>query len=466
MENSPLNTDTIAAVATAHGTGAVAMIRISGKDSFTICDKIFRLKKTKNFSASKCKTQTIHFGEIFFEDVVLDDVLISIFKSPHSYTGEDVIEISCHGSPYIQQQILQLLIRHNARFANAGEFTLRAFLNGKFDLSQAEAVADIVSANSSASHRAAMLQMRDGFSNKIKLLRNNLINFSSLIELELDFSEEDVEFASRYDLRQLILSIQQVVQELIQSFEMGNVIKNGVPVCIAGRTNAGKSTLMNALLEEERAIVSEIPGTTRDVIEDEIVIDGVQFRFMDTAGIQETTDKIESIGILKTFEKIREAFIVIYLFDIHNTSISELKNEIEILKQNINNGTIIIVGNKIDKGNIIYIKKEFESFNNILFISAKEKNNLNELKKCLIHIFDSKVSDIPGHIITNIRHFEVLCNTRNALANIIQGIDNKISGELIANDIRNALYHLGLITGEITTDDILKNIFEKFCIGK
>lgn len=392
--------------------------------------------------------------------------MVSLFKSPNSYTGEDVVEISCHGSSFIQQQILQLLVKNGARLAKPGEYTMRAFLNGKFDLSRAEAVADLIASNSSTSHQVAMEQMRGGFSNKIKTLRENLIDFASLIELELDFSEEDVEFANRDDLKSLVLSIQRIVERLIQSFELGNVIKNGIPVAIVGKPNAGKSTLLNILLEEERAIVSEIPGTTRDTIEDEVNIEGILYRFIDTAGIRETYDVIESIGVSKTFEKIKQSAIVIYLFDVHEITSSELKMIVSDLQKHLNNAQLILVGNKIDKEDLAYTENEFSKFNDLLLISAKEKQNIDALKKKLVELFDNRSINVSETIVTNARHVEALQHTNSSLTKILNGLNSNISGELLAIDIRNALHHLGLITGEVTSEDLLKNIFGRFCIGK
>jgi tRNA modification GTPase len=465
MKTSPINNDTIAALSTAQGVGAIAVIRITGKDAFTICSKIFRKKEEKSTDISKFTSHTAHYGEIAYKNTLIDDVVLTTFKAPNSYTGENIVEIGCHGSQYIQEQLLHLLVKEGARLATAGEFTFRAFLNGKFDLSQAEAVADLISSHSATSHQVAMQQMRGGFSNKIKILRDNLINFASLVELELDFSEEDVEFASKSELKKLVLSMQGIIDKLIRSFELGNVIKNGVPVCIAGKPNAGKSTLLNALLDEDRAIVSDIPGTTRDTIEDEIVIEGVRFRFIDTAGLRKTTDNIESQGVARTYEKMKEASVVVYLFDVHELSSTELQKELDELKQHTQ-AELVVTGNKVDKEDIAYTKKEFSHFKDILFISAKEKLNLEELKTKLIEIFDSKSATIPETIITNARHVEALQQTFNALIRVTEGLDKKLSGELIASDIRDALHHLGLITGEVSTDDLLKNIFGRFCIGK
>ncbi len=466
MKNSPLNNDVIVALSTPPGTGAIAVIRVSGKDAFTICSNIFKKKNSAATNIAKLPSHTVHFGEIFYQSVTIDEVVLTVFKAPHSYTGENTIEISCHGSTYIQEQILHLLIRNGARLANAGEFTFRAFMNGRFDLSQAEAVADLIASHSDTSHQVAMKQMRGGFSSKINILREKLIDFASLIELELDFSEEDVEFASKDELKKLIESLQTIITKLIRSFELGNVIKNGVPVCIAGRPNAGKSTLLNTLLNDERAIVSEIPGTTRDTIEDEIVIEGVRFRFIDTAGIRNATDSIETAGIERTFKAMKQASIVIYLFDIHELGIHDLEKEIDGIKEHIKDAELVLVGNKIDKEEMEYTKKEFASLKNILFISAKAKTGLDELRAKLVDIFDKKSANMPETIITNTRHVEALEGANFALGKVKEGLNQKQSGELLASDIRNALHFLGLITGTVSTDDLLKNIFGKFCIGK
>ncbi len=466
MKTSPINNDTIAALSTPSGTGAIAVIRVTGKDAFKICSKIFKKKDSKASDISRFVSHTAHYGEIIHKSIVIDDVVVTIFKAPNSYTGENIVEISCHGSQYIQEQLLHLMVKQGARLATAGEFTFRAFLNGKFDLSQAEAVADLISSHSATSHHVAMQQMRGGFSSKIKVLRDNLINFASLVELELDFSEEDVEFASKTELTKLVLSMQGIIDKLIRSFELGNVIKNGVPVCIAGKPNAGKSTLLNALLDEERAIVSDIPGTTRDTIEDEIVIEGVRFRFIDTAGLRHTTDSIESMGVARTYEKMKEASVVIYLFDVHELTSTELQKDLDEIKQHMNGAELIVTGNKIDKEDIAYTKKEFSHFKDILLISAKEKHNLEELKIKLIDIFDQKSSNIPETIVTNARHVEALQQTYHALTRVKEGLEKKLSGELLASDIRDALHYLGLITGEVSTDDLLQTIFSRFCIGK
>ncbi len=461
-----LHPDTIVALATPQGIGAIGIIRISGPTTFDICNKLFRTKKLKEKDFYELRSHTIHFGVIQADDLIIDEVLVSVFKAPHSYTSENIVEISCHGSPFIQQQLIQLIIKHGARIANQGEFTLRAFLNGKMDLSQAEAVADLISSNSASSHQVAMQQMRGGFSSKIKLLRQNLIDFASLIELELDFSEEDVEFADRKDLKNLVSSIQRIVQRLIDSFDVGNVIKNGIPVAIVGKPNAGKSTLLNALLNEEKAIVSDIPGTTRDVIEDEMIIDGVLFRIIDTAGIRQTFDIIESIGVERTFEQIKRSSITLYIFDIHEITATELKLIVEEMKPHLQNSELVLVGNKIDHEDIEYTLHEFREFENILFISAKEQTNLDGLKKHLVYLFDNRTVNVTETIVTNARHVEALHNTNTALLKVLEGLNHNVTGDFLAMDIRQALHYLGTITGEISSDDLLANIFSRFCIGK
>lgn len=458
--------DTIVALATPQGIGAIGVIRLSGEKAISICESVFATKKLKKKGLENKASHTIHFGVIHDKEIIIDEVLVSLFKGPHSYTGENTVEISCHGSKYIQQQLLQLFIKHGARTANQGEFTLRAFLNGKLDLSQAEAVADLIASNSATSHQVAMQQMRGGFSDKIKLLRQNLIDFASLIELELDFSEEDVEFADRTDLKNLVNSIQRIVQRLIDSFEVGNVIKNGIPVAIVGKPNAGKSTLLNVLLEEERAIVSEIPGTTRDVIEDELNIDGVLFRIIDTAGIRETSDIIESIGVGKTYEQIKLSSIAIYLVDVLKLSATELKKTVEELKPQLNNSQLVLVANKIDKESIDYIRQCFSDFPEMLYISAKERIGIDELKKHLVKLFDAQTINITETIVTNVRHVEALRNTNEALLKVLEGLNSNVSGDFLAMDIRQALHYLGTITGEISSEDLLTNIFSRFCIGK
>ncbi len=468
MNRISINHDTIVAPATAAGVGAIGVIRVSGKKAFEIIDAVFEKKGKSKKKIAEQDSHTIHFGWIKDGEHTIDEVLISVFKNPHSYTGEDVIEISCHGSVFIQQQLLQLLVRRGARNAEAGEFTLRAFLNGKMDLSQAEAVADLIASDSAASHDLALKQMRGGYSSEMKELRDQLINFASLIELELDFSEEDVEFADRKELAKLISHLISHISNLISSFELGNVIKQGIPVVIAGRPNVGKSTLLNALLNDERAIVSHIAGTTRDTIEEEIVLSGIKFRFIDTAGIRETSDAIESIGVSRTMEKISQSPVLIYLFDVNESTVADLGAELDELKKNTRTTDykIILAGNKIDKENTLLLKKEFEKAGDVIFISAKEKINIYSLTDKLLEEINLSNVKQDNAIVTNARHVEALQNTNEALKNILAGLEKKLSGDLLAPEIRNALYHLGLITGEVTNDMLLANIFGKFCIGK
>ena len=466
MANYTLNDDTIVALATAHGFGAIAVIRLSGKNAIAITEKVFFNKQLQLKTLADKQSHTVHFGTIAEGDVVLDEVLASVFKAPKTYTGEELVEISCHGSIFIQQQLLQLFCKHGARMAQPGEFTLRAFLNGKLDLSQAEAVADLIASNSATSHQVAMQHVRGGFSDKIKILRENLLNFASLIELELDFSEEDVEFADRTDLKKLITSIQSIIDKLVGSFEVGNVIKNGIPVAIVGKPNAGKSTLLNILLEEERAIVSEIAGTTRDTIEDEMIIDGVLFRFIDTAGIRTTTDVVEQIGVSKAFEAMKKSAIVIYLFDTHEFSRGDLEIELNVIKDHIGNSQLLVVGNKIDFEILDDLKKEFSDVPHIQFISAKEHLYINELKNTLVSLFDKRAVNTTDTIVTNARHVTSLINAQAALQKVNEGLSTNIQSDFLALDIRYALSALAEITGDVTNDDLLGNIFSKFCIGK
>ena len=466
MANYTLNNDTIAALATPHGFGAIAVIRLSGKDAIAITERVFFTKTLKPKLLHNKASHTAHFGIIAENDVILDEVLATIFKAPTTYTGEEIVEISCHGSVFIQQQILQLLFKHGARPAQAGEFTLRAFLNGKLDLSQAEAVADLIASNSASSHQVAMQHMRGGFSSKIAVLRENLLNFASLIELELDFSEEDVEFADRTDLKKLVHTILTIIEKLILSFDLGNVIKHGVPVAIVGKPNAGKSTLLNVLLDDERAIVSEIPGTTRDTIEDELIIDGVLFRFIDTAGIITTTDVIEQMGVNKAFEVIKKSAIIIYLFDTHELSMGDLELELSLIKDHIGTSQLLVVGNKIDFEVLEDLKKEFVSVANITFISAKEKNNMEELKQKLVSLFDTRTVNTTDTIVTNSRHVSSLNKAFAALTKVNEGLNTNIQSDFLALDIRYALEALGEITGKVTNDDLLGNIFSKFCFWK
>ncbi len=459
--------DTIVALATPSGAGAIAVIRVSGKDAIAICTPLFRSVSGKELD--KQKSHTIHLGHIVDGKRVLDEVLISIFKGTNSYTGEPTIEISCHGSIYIQQEIIQLLLRKGCRMADAGEFTLRAFLNGKLDLSQAEAVADLIASDSEASHQIAMQQMRGGFSNEIKMLRDELLNFASLIELELDFAEEDVEFADRTQFKELINRITKVLKRLIDSFAVGNVIKNGIPVAIVGEPNVGKSTLLNALLNEERAIVSDIAGTTRDTIEDEINIGGIGFRFIDTAGIRDTKDVVESIGIQKTFEKMEQAQVVIYLVDssqLTANSLQVLKTEIGKIKNKYPQKPLIIVANKVDKLSHNQIANLTSEIENIHLLSAKTGLGIETLQNKLLEFVNTGALRNNDTIVTNTRHYDALLKALEEIQKVQYGLDTGLSGDLMAIDIRQALYHFGEITGEISSDDLLGNIFANFCIGK
>jgi tRNA modification GTPase len=454
--------DTIIAPATAPGIGAIAIIRLSGKEAISICQKVFKGK-----DLTKQESHTIHFGTIVEGETIVDEVLVSVFKAPRSFTKENVVEISCHGSNFIIGKIIRLLVGAGARYAKPGEFTQRAFLNGRFDLAQAEAVADLVASDSEASHRAAINQMRGGISNEIKILREELINFAALIELELDFSEEDVEFADRTKLKNLVVEIQSMIFTLLNSFQLGNAIKAGVSTVIAGRPNAGKSTLLNALLNEERALVSEIAGTTRDTIEEKLVIKGVEFRLIDTAGIREATDTIEAMGVEKTYEKIRLSALLIYVFDAATLSLDEARADIqELTKHGI---PFIVVPNKMDllpPGSRVDPLPQVSN-DPLVRISAAKKENIEELKDILYLAVVGGRTLADSAIVTNARHFEALSKSKDALTKVQEGIELKITSDLLAEDIRQALYYLGSITGEIDMDkDILGAIFGKFCIGK
>lgn len=457
---------TITAIATPPGNGAIAVIRVSGKDTFPICEKLF-FPAAKGLKLSKQSPNTIHFGKIEDNGTIIDEVLLSLFRSPHSYTGDDVIEISCHGSPFIQQRILQLLIRSGAVQAGPGEFTQRAFLNGKMDLSRAEAVADLIASESEAFHRVAINQMRGGISNEIKKLRESLLHFISLVELELDFSEEDVEFANREELRHLLNNISSRLDGLTGSFALGNALKQGIPVVIIGKPNAGKSTLLNLLLNEERAIVSDIPGTTRDSIEDVIHLEGIEFRFIDTAGIRETTDTVEILGIARTMEKVKQASVILLLAEATDTGehirhlLKSIRNKPEMERK-----SIILLLNKSDlltEGHLTDLKEINDHY---LEISAKKGTGLEELKKLLVSIVSKTGAGDADVIVTNIRHYQALSKARESAERALSVLDNNLTGDLLALDIREILHYLGEITGEITTDEILGNIFKNFCIGK
>ncbi|WP_215225701.1 tRNA uridine-5-carboxymethylaminomethyl(34) synthesis GTPase MnmE [Echinicola shivajiensis] len=451
--------DTIIALATPQGVGAIAVIRLSGKDAIKLTNEVFAGK-----DLGKQDSHTIHYGTIRDGEKIIDEVLVSLFVAPKSFTKENVVEISTHGSSYIINQVIKLFIKKGARPAKPGEFTQRAFLNGQFDLAQAEAVADLIHSDSEASHQAALHQMRGGFSGEIKELRDKLIHFASMIELELDFSEEDVEFASRQDLQHLVEKLLRVVEHLISSFDLGNVIKNGVPTVIAGKPNAGKSTLLNALLNEEKAIVSDIAGTTRDFIEDEINIGGVIFRFIDTAGLRETTDTIEAIGVSRTQEKMKTASLILYLFDLSDTDMVEINRDVNKLE---NLGVPFVkVANKIDKSNNQFVKELKDKYPDVIFISAGKKEHLDELRDKILELVNLDKFKTGNTVVTNIRHYDSLVKTRESLLDVLNGIDNEITNDFMAMDIRRSLHFLGEITGEITTDDLLANIFSKFCIGK
>jgi len=463
------NETTICAPATSGG-GAIAVIRISGQQSMAICEKIF-FPADRNIILNKQKGYTIVFGEIRADEEIIDEVLISIFRAPYSYTGEDSAEISCHASSYIQQKIIELLIRHGAVTAKPGEFTQRAFLNGKMDLSQAEAVADLVASESRLAHRIAMNQMRGSFSDEISILRADLLHFASLIELELDFGEEDVEFADKGKLFEIVDKVLSVTEELSSSFSLGNAVKKGVPVVIAGNPNTGKSTLLNRLLNEEKAIVSEIPGTTRDAIEDTVVIDGIQFRFTDTAGIRDTNDIVENLGIRKTHEKIEGASLVILVADV-NEGIVPIRNLLKQIRGQISfDKKLLIVVNKTDNdlySNVNFIKQKLvlNSGESLAFISAKTGMGLDDLKLLIRNAVDDGKLNSENTIITNMRHYEALVKVAESLKRVRTGLENDLQEDLIAIDIRQAIHYLGEITGEITTDEILSNIFRNFCIGK
>lgn len=466
--------DTICAISTAQGMGAIAVIRLAGPDAFSVCQSIFKPSRQGKI-LSEQHANSVHFGSIHDGIKDIDEVLVSIFKAPHSFTGEDIVEITCHGAPYIQQQILQLLTKKGARLALPGEFTQRAFLNGKMDLSQAEAVADLIASRSEAARRVALQQMRGGFSSELMQLRDRLLWFISLIELELDFSEEDVEFASRKDLFVVVEELILHLKRLVDSFSLGNVIKNGIPVAIVGHTNAGKSTLLNALLNEERALVSEIHGTTRDAIEDTINIKGISFRFIDTAGIRTTADKIENLGIQLTYNKIKQAAIVLLLVDVTdpNEKIHVAVSDI-LSKMEMDHQQLIVVINKTDLISATELEERFSQNafselsgkNSVMPISAKYKTNIESLTDELLRTINLKAVDNDELIVTNARHHEALSKALEALLRVKEGLNNNISGDFLAQDIREVLHYLGSITGQISTDEILGNIFKHFCIGK
>ncbi len=458
----------ICAIATAPGMGALAVIRLSGKGSIELCERLFVSPSGKRLAAAR--PNTVHFGKIMEGEEMIDEVLVTVFRAPHSFTGEDSIEISCHGSVYIQQRLLQLLITSGARLATPGEFTQRAFLNGKMDLSQAEAVADLIASSSSAAHKMALNQMRGGFSDELMKLRMELLRVTSLLELELDFSEEDVEFADRSELRSIAVGIDTLISRLCDSFSLGNVLKNGIPVAIVGNTNVGKSTLLNALLREDRAIVSDIEGTTRDVIEDTINLQGITFRFIDTAGIRHTDDKVESMGIERTFSKIEQARVVLLLVDTTKDISNFVPYYTRVKERLATDARLLLLLNKIDcfqtSDSLVAEIASLSSGEPILPISAKTGYNIPDLVEQLVATVNINALSSGDVIVSNARHYEALSRARSAIERVISGLDSHLSGEFISQDIRECLHYLGEITGQITTDEVLGNIFKNFCIGK
>jgi len=450
VKENLLEKTTIVALSTPPGMSAIALIRLSGDDAITITNKVF------DKDILNAKGYSVHYGSIKNGENAIDDVIATIFRGPKSFTGEDIVEIACHGSTFIQQSIIELLLQNGATMAQAGEFSKRAFFNGKMDLSQTEAIADLIHSTSSAAHQVAMNQMRGGFSNDLKVLREKLIHFASMIELELDFSEEDVEFADRTELHKLVSEVIEHVNKLAQSFKLGNAIKNGVQTVIVGRPNAGKSTLLNGLLNEERAIVSDIPGTTRDTLEESLTINGLEFKLIDTAGIREAKDTIEKLGIERTFEKINQSAIVVYLYDINSTTAEEVEKDLSTLNQN---ASIVVIANKADLSQTHVIE-------NAILVSALKKEGVEEVKTALYNTVVEEGFNLESTIVTNARHYESLIKTKEDLEKVINGINSGLSGDFVAMDIRQALHHLGTITGEISTDELLGNIFANFCIGK
>jgi tRNA modification GTPase len=467
--NSMLDQSTICAISTSPGIGAIAVVRLSGSEALQIAGKVFQ-SPNKNKILTDQPANTLHFGQIVFKNEVIDEVVVAIFRSPHSFTGEDIVEISCHGSTFIQQKILEILIENGARMALPGEFTQRAFLNGKMDLSQAEAVADVIASSNAAAHKLAINQMRGGFSREINDLRSQLLHFTAMIELELDFAEEEVEFANRTELRNLTEKIEALLRKLKNSFQLGNAIKNGIPVAIIGETNVGKSTLLNALLNEEKAIVSHIHGTTRDVIEDVVNIHGTAFRFFDTAGIRDTKDHIENLGIERSYSKLNLATVVLLVVDMQNPY-PIVKQRIDKIRKRISdNQKLIIVANKIDSGLHETIQQlevmDLSDNEKLIFIAAKKKQNLEELIEMMIHSVNIDAVNQEDVIVTNARHFEILKNAHEAIVRVLNGLDSGITGDFLAQDIRECLHYLAEITGEVGTEEVLGHIFKNFCIGK
>ncbi|MCG8702264.1 MAG: tRNA uridine-5-carboxymethylaminomethyl(34) synthesis GTPase MnmE [Bacteroidales bacterium] len=462
--------DTICAISSPPGNGAIAIIRLSGDNSFKVIDSIFTPANKKINSLSEAEANTIHYGTIAQNKATIDDVLVSVFRAPRSYTGENSIEISCHGSIFIQQQILELLIQKGARLATPGEFTQRAFMNGKMDLSQAEGVADLIASGSKASHKLAIQQMRGDFSGSLNNLRNELLHLASLLELELDFSEEDVEFADRSQLNALISTIINEIKRLTQSFSYGNAIKQGVPVAIVGKTNVGKSTLLNTLLKEEKAIVSSIAGTTRDVVEDTFVLEGIQFRFIDTAGLRETADEIENEGIKRAIARVKQAQLVLYVLDISDSNLQSEEVHAFIKQHHIDTSQVVLIINKSDKVEDANdkISKLVSTMKDISYcsISALNKSGIDSLENLLISKVNQLIPEEQDVVVSNLRHFEALVQALESAQRAVDGIETGLSSDLIAMDIRQIIHHIGEITGEITTDEILGNIFKNFCIGK
>jgi tRNA modification GTPase len=464
-----LDQSTICAISTSPGIGAIAVVRLSGSEAIQIAGKVFQ-SPNKNKILTDQPANTLHFGQIVFKNEVIDEVVVALFRTPHSFTGEDIVEISCHGSTFIQQKILEILIENGARMALPGEFTQRAFLNGKMDLSQAEAVADVIASSNAAAHKLAINQMRGGFSREINDLRSQLLHFTAMIELELDFAEEEVEFANRTELRNLTNKIEALLRKLKNSFQLGNAIKNGIPVAIVGETNVGKSTLLNALLNEEKAIVSHIHGTTRDVIEDVVNIHGTAFRFFDTAGIRDTKDHIENLGIERSYSKLDLATVILLVVDMQNPY-PIVKQRIDKIRKRISNDQkLIIVANKIDTGLHETIQQlevmDISDNEKLIFIAAKKKQNLEELIEMMIHSVNIDAVNQEDVIVTNARHFEILKNAHEAIVRVLNGLDSGITGDFLAQDIRECLHYLAEITGEVGTEEVLGHIFKNFCIGK
>ena len=464
-----LDQSTICAISTSPGIGAIAVIRLSGSEAIQIADKIFK-SPNKNKLLIEQPANSLHFGQIVFKDEIIDEVIVAVFREPHSFTGEDIIEISCHGSVFIQQKILEVLVENGARLALPGEFTQRAFLNGKMDLSQAEAVADVIVSSNAAAHKLAINQMRGGFSKEINDLRSQLLHFTAMVELELDFAEEEVEFADRTALRHLTEKIETLLRKLKNSILLGKAIKKGIPVAIIGETNVGKSTLLNALLNEDKAIVSDIHGTTRDVIEDVVNIHGTAFRFFDTAGIRETADQIENLGIERSYSKLELATVVLLVIDLQNPYPIVFERINKIRKRISDSQTLVIVANKVDSGLRDTIQQlevtDFADNEKLVFIAAKEKRNIEELIDLMVHTVNFDTAGQEDVIVTNARHFEILKNAHEAILRVLNGLDSGITGDFLAQDIRECLHYLAEITGEVGTEEVLGHIFKNFCIGK